>query len=83
MPFLAIAVYGAYTVIKHIKEVSVEFVMIVLGLWLAIIISFLSGYTFFNSSTMMIIIVLATLLINRIKDLEDEEMKIYTRKDIV
>lgn len=83
MPFLAIAVYGAYTVIKHIKEVSVEFVMIVLGLWLAIIISFLSGYTFFNSSTMMIIIVLTTLLINGIKDLEYEEMKIYTRKDIV
>lgn len=83
MPFLAIAVYGAYTVIKHIKEVSVEFVMVVAGLWLAIIISFLSGYTFFNSSTMMIIIVLATLLINGIKDLEDEEMKIYTRKDIV
>lgn len=83
MPFLAIAVYGAYTVIKHIKEVSVEFVMIVLGLWLAIITSFLSGYTFFNSSTMMIIIVLATLLINGIKDLEYEEMKIYTRKDIV
>ena len=50
---------------------------------LAIIISFLSGYTFFNSSTMMIIIVLTTLLINGIKDLEYEEMKIYTRKDIV
>lgn len=83
MPFLAIAVYGAYTVIKHIKEVSVEFVMVVAGLWLAIIISFLSGYTFFNSSTMMIIIVLTTLLINGIKDLEYEEMKIYTRKDIV
>ena len=46
----------------------------------AIIISFVSGYTFFNSSSMMIIIVLTTLVINEIKDMEDAEMKIYERK---
>ena len=83
MPFLVIAVYGAYIVIKNIKDVSVEFAMVVAGLWLAIIISFLSGYTFFNSSTMMIIIALSALLINGIKDIEDGKMKIYTRKDSI
>ena len=83
MPFLVIATYGAYIVIKNIKDVSVEFAMVVAGLWLAIIISFLSGYTFFNSSTMMIIIALSALLINGIKDIEDGKMKIYTRKDSI
>lgn len=83
MPFLVIATYGAYIVIKNIKDVSVEFAMVVAGLWLAIIISFLSGYTFFNSSTMMIIIVLSALLINGIKDIEDGKMKIYTREDSI
>ena len=47
------------------------------GLWFAIIISFLSGYTFFNSSTMMIIIALSVIVINQIKDIDDNEVKIY------
>ena len=54
--------------------------MYLMGLIFAIIISFVSGYTFFNSSSMMIIIVLTTLVINEIKDMEDAEMKIYERK---
>ena len=83
MPFLFVALYGVYTVIKNIKKVTVEFAMLVSGLWLAIIVSFLSGYTFFNSSTMMIIIVLSALTINGIKDVEDEKMKIYNRKDVI
>ena len=80
MPFLAIAIYGIYMVVKRRKDINIEFVMSVLGLWFAIFISFLSGYTFFNSSSMMIIIVLATLIFNGCKDLEDDEMKIYEIK---
>lgn len=79
MPFLAIAVYGVYMALKKIKNISVEFAMVVLGLWFAILISFLSGYTFFNSSTMMIIIVLCNLVINEIQDLDDNEIKIYNK----
>lgn len=81
MPFFAIAVYGVYSLIKKIKTVSVEFAMVIAGLWFAIFISFLSGYTFFNSSTMMIIIVLSIVIVNEVKDLEDNEMKIYNGKD--
>ena len=83
MPFLSIAVYGVYILIKKAKVASVEFAMYVSGLCFAIIISFMSGYTFFNSSTMMIIIALCSLVINGIKDLEDSEIKIYNikRKD--
>ena len=80
MPFIFIAIYGAYVLYKKIKNTSVEYAMYLMGLIFAIIISFVSGYTFFNSSSMMIIIVLTTLVINEIKDMEDAEMKIYERK---
>ena len=80
MPFIFIAIYGAYVLYKKVKNISVEYAMYLMGLIFAIIISFVSGYTFFNSSSMMIIIVLTTLVINEIKDMEDAEMKIYERK---
>ena len=80
MPFLLIAVYGLYFAIKKIKNISVEFAMQILGLWFAITISFLSGYTFFNSSTMMVIIILVVLIVDNIKNIEDEEIKIYDGK---
>ena len=78
MPFLFIALYGVYVLIKKVKHVSVEYAMAVAGLCFAITISFISGYTFFNSSSMMMIVILSTLIVNDIKDLEDMEMKIYT-----
>lgn len=77
MPFLMIAVYGIYVIFRKYKKITIDFAMIVAGLWMAIIVSFLSGYTFFNSSTMMIIIALCVFAINYIKDLKDEEIKIY------
>ena len=64
-------------VVKRRKDINIEFVMSVLGLWFAIFISFLSGYTFFNSSTMIIIITLSVIVINQIKDIDDNEVKIY------
>ena len=81
MPFLAIAVYGIYSIIKNIKEISVEFAMCVLGIWFAIITSFLSGYTFFNASSMMMIVALCIFVVNNIKDLEDNQIKIYGGKE--
>ena len=80
MPFLLSAVYGLYFAIKKIKNISVEFAMQILGIWFAITISFLSGYTFFNSSTMMVIIILVVLIVDNIKNIEDEEIKIYDGK---
>lgn len=77
IPFLMIAVYGIYIILKKFKVTKVEFAMALFGLWFTIIISFLSGYTFFNSSTMMIIIALAVIIINEIKDINDNEIKIY------
>ena len=77
IPFLVIAVYGTYIVAKKIKVAKVEFAMALSGLWFAIIISFLSGYTFFNSSSMMMIIALSVIIVNEIKNINDNEIKIY------
>lgn len=82
MPFLVIALYGIYTMFRKVKKVSVEFAMLTTGLCFAILISFLSGYTFFNSSTMMIIIALSSLIINDIKDIDDNEIKIYEKGNL-
>ena len=76
-PFLMTAVYGIYVILKKFKVSKVEFAMALSGLWFAIIISFLSGYTFFNSSTMIIIITLSVIVVNQIKDIDDNEVKIY------
>lgn len=47
--------------------------MILIGCGFAFALSFFAGYTFFNSSNMMIIIVLNTLLINKINQLKEEK----------
>jgi hypothetical protein len=77
MPFLIIPLYGLYIAYKNIKKITVEYAMLVAGSLFAIILSFLSGYTFFNSSTMMIIIALNVIMIYEIKQIQDDEIKIY------
>lgn len=66
-PFVAISVYGIYKTIKNIKNVDSENIMLVLGCLFVFALSFFAGYVFFNSSNMMIIVVLNTLLINKIE----------------
>jgi len=70
VPFLAICLYGIYKGIKNIKKINVEYLMLLIGCGFVFALSFFAGYTFFNSSNMMIIVVLNTLLINRIKQFE-------------
>ena len=66
MPFLLVFIYGLYIGIKNIRKIDDEYIMLVLGSGFTFAISLFSGYTFFNSSSMMIIIVIYTLLINKI-----------------
>ena len=65
VPLLGIVCYGIYVGIKNRNKIDSEYVMLVLGLLFSFALAFLSGYTFFNSSTSIIIIVIATLLINK------------------
>lgn len=72
VPFLSIFIYGMWIGIKNIKKIDDEYIMLVLGSGFTFALSFFSGYTFFNSSTMIIIVVINTLLINKINQLKKE-----------
>ena len=75
MPFLFIFIYGLVFGIKNIKKIDDEYIMLELGSGFSFALAFLSGYTFFNSSSMMIIIVLNVLLINKILNLKKRRSK--------
>lgn len=66
-PFMAISVYGIYKTVKNIKNIDSENIMLILGCLFVFALSFFAGYVFFNSSNMMIIVVLNTLLINKVE----------------
>lgn len=63
VPFFIITVYGVYIGIKYIKRINIKFAMSILSLCFAIVVSFLSGYTFFNSSAATTITIIATIVI--------------------
>lgn len=73
VPFLVIFIYGIYKGFKNIKKIDENYLMILIGCGFVFAVSFFAGYTFFNSSNMMIIIVLNTLLINKINQLKEEK----------
>lgn len=73
VPFLAIFIYGVYIIIRNKKKIDIEYLMYLLGSGFAFALSFFAGYTFFNSSNMMIIIILDTLLINKINLIKRKE----------
>ena len=66
VPFLSIFVYGLWIGIKNIKKIDDEYIMMELASGFTFALSFFSGYTFFNSSSMIVIVVLNTLLVNKI-----------------
>ena len=70
IPFLSIFIYSIYIGFKNIKKIDEEYMILCLGAGCVFALSFFAGYTFFNSSTMMIIITINTLLINKILKLK-------------
>lgn len=66
LPFITILIYSLRKMIKQIKEVDQECIMLFLGTAFVYALSLLSGYVFFNSSSMMIVIVLHTCIINKL-----------------
>ena len=67
IPFIAISLYGIYFSVKNITKIDSEYIMLTLGCLFVFALSFFAGYVFFNSSNMMTIVVLNTLLINKIE----------------
>lgn len=73
LPFIVLFVYGFSFSIKNRKKLDAELLMYLLGSGFAFAISFFAGYTFFNSSNMMMIIVLNTLMLQKIDRLKKQE----------
>ena len=71
VPFLSIFIYSAYIGLKNIKNINQEYILLLLGAGFTLAISFLAGYTFFNMSTMTIIVVMNTLLIKQIRKIKE------------
>ena len=67
-PFLAILIYAIIDVIKSLKKkLDTSYLMAISALGLLIILSYLSGYIFFNSSLIAIISVVCVLILDNIK----------------
>ena len=73
VPFLMIALYGLYIAIRNIRKIDTKYIMYLGGSWLAIFLSFLSGYTFFNSSSMVIVIAVNVFWINKILEIKENQ----------
>ena len=66
-PFLAILIYAIIDVIKRIKKkLDTSYLMAISALGLLIILSYLSGYIFFNSSLIAIISVVCIIILDNI-----------------
>ena len=74
-PFLAILIFGVIDVIKRLKKkLDTSYLMSISALGLLIILSYLSGYIFFNSSLIAIISVGCILILDGInKEIPNEK----------
>ena len=73
-PFIVILVYGFYIAIKNLKKINVEYIMILVGVVLSFVLSFLAGYVFFNTSSAIMVVVMNALLLNEINVIKKEEV---------
>ena len=61
-PFLTIFMYGIFKTYKNRKNIETNYIMYLVGTGIAIALSTLSGYVYFNFSSMTMAIILTTLL---------------------
>lgn len=73
VPFFGVFAYAFYIGIKNIKRLDSEYIMLLAGSGFTFALSFFSGYTFFNASTMMIVIVINSLLIIKTNSLKEKK----------
>ena len=73
IPFVGVFGYAVYMGIKNIKKLDSGYIMLLAGSGFTFALSFFSGYTFFNASTMMISIVINSLLMVKINNLNKKE----------
>ena len=69
VPFFSILIYSLIQILKNIKKLDCQCTMLFLGSGFAYVLSLLSGYVFFNSSSMIIVIILHVALINKLQEI--------------
>ena len=74
-PLLVIFIYGIVFGIKNRKKIDTEYLMLLGGIFLSFALSTLSGYTFFNSSSMMMIVVLGTIMYKKIASIKNNKVE--------
>ncbi len=65
-PFIFILCYAIIKALKNIKKVRQEYIMYICAIGLSLVLSYLSGYVFFASSSMLVIVAITILLLNKV-----------------
>ena len=73
MPFFIITIYAVIFGIINIKKIKLELMMEILALCFGSVVSFLSGYTFFNQSAATIITTICVITLHEIIKLKGEK----------
>ncbi len=71
-PFIYILFKSIVKGVKNIKKIDDEYILLILSIGFAFALSLLTGYVFFNISTVTVIIILLTILSNKSNNLEKE-----------
>ena len=78
-PLIAILIYSIYVGVKNIRKINTEFVMYQVALALALALSWMSGYVLFATSSMIVIVVICTLLLNETQKMSNFDTR-FLRK---
>lgn len=83
IPFLSIFIYSIYMGIRNFKDIDVEYLILIFGELFTFGLAIVTGIVFFNSSSMILVISLNVLLINKANSLCDLNKKVinYERKE--
>ena len=74
-PFLAMFLSSLYYGIKYIKQIDSEYVFLWFGSAMAFALSLLSGYTFFSSSSVIMIISINTILFIKMQKIKRKNIE--------
>lgn len=82
IPFLVLFIYYIYIGIKNIKKIDAEYMFLCSGILLSFVLSFLVGQIFFNSSAMIVIACINTILYNKCTNLKNNKIILKSEKNI-
>ena len=70
-PFIATFIFSVYVAIRN-KKFNLEYVILQCALGLSFVLSWMSGYVFFATSCMIVIVVISTILLMKLKNINEK-----------